>query len=227
MSRSRENFFRWCFSLASTLGIFSPQLALADVLRKIQNDPEFVKLSGDNKFVIDLRYATANNFMSTNVYQEFNQCFLHKESAGKLYHAARSLKELKPGWRLVLFDCLRPRSIQWKLWEKVKDTPQQHYVADPVKGSLHNYGLAVDLSIVDENGKEADMGTSFDTFSELSQPKFEDRFFAEKKLTIEQLSNRHLLRKVMTEAGFLQLQTEWWHYDAVAREQLKHYKIVE
>jgi D-alanyl-D-alanine dipeptidase len=114
------------------------------------------------------------------------------------------------------------------LWSAVVNTPQQKYVADPAKGSIHNFGLAVDLSLVDESGKEVDMGTPFDEFSELSEPATEARNLRLKRLEPRHVEQRQLLRTVMTEAGFIQLSSEWWHYDAVPSEQVfKSYRIIE
>jgi D-alanyl-D-alanine dipeptidase len=128
----------------------------------------------------------------------------------------------------VIYDALRPRSVQYVLWDKVKGTDRQKYVANPQHGSIHNFGFAVDVSILDENGKALDMGTPFDDFTALAQPRLEQAFLKAGKLTRQQLDNRLLLRKVMEDAGFIQLPVEWWHYDALPREKvMSEFEIVE
>jgi D-alanyl-D-alanine dipeptidase len=114
------------------------------------------------------------------------------------------------------------------LYAAVKGTARQPYVADPRTGSLHNFGFAIDLSLEDETGRELDMGTPFDDFTALSRPDQERENKEEGKLSTEQLEHRSILRNVMLKAGFIQLPIEWWHYDALPKEQVKaHYKIVE
>ena len=194
----------------------------------LANDKDFADMSDIQNVRVALRYASENNFLKKNVYGEFHQCFLHRIAAEKLRKAASELQEEKPGWKLLVFDCLRPRSIQVKLFGVVKGTAQQPYVADPKNGSVHNYGFAIDLSLEDEDGRELDMGTGFDDFSLLSQPRHEQEFLLAAKLTKEQFEHRLLLRRIMLQAGFLQLPIEWWHYDALPKEEVKkHYKIVE
>jgi L,D-peptidoglycan transpeptidase YkuD (ErfK/YbiS/YcfS/YnhG family) len=114
------------------------------------------------------------------------------------------------------------------MWRLVKETEQEAYVADPKRGSIHNFGAAVDVSIVDSTGLPLDMGTPFDYFGELAQPKYQERFLKEGKLTEEHLQNRKLLRGVMHEAGFQGIPDEWWHYNAFSLEEVKkRYSIVE
>lgn len=177
---------------------------------------------------VDLRYASTDNFMGEDLYQELRTAFLHKTAAKKLEKAALLLQKRKPGWKLLVFDGLRPREIQQRLWDKVKGTDKQAYVADPQKGSVHNYGFAVDLSLQDEQGKEVDMGTPFDSFEPLAQPKLEERFLREGKLAPAQVDHRRLLRDVMEKTGFKQFTLEWWHFDALPKEAVKaRYPIVE
>lgn len=114
------------------------------------------------------------------------------------------------------------------MWEIVRGTDKQKYVANPKTGSIHNYGCAVDLSIVDENGKELDMGTPFDYFGDLAQPRFEKKFLEEGKLTRTQIKNRQLLRHVMQKSGFQGILSEWWHFNGYPRKYVKeHYTIIE
>lgn len=197
-------------------------------MRFVSSSPEYAEIGAADGVAVDLRYATANNFVGRNLYGDFDRAFLHKIAAAKLLGAAERLGRIEPEYRLVIFDALRPRSVQWILWKKVEGTDQQRYVANPRGGSIHNFGFAVDLSILDESGRELDMGTPFDDFTELAQPRHEEKFLKEGRLTEGQVRNRRLLRQVMTEAGFQPLRHEWWHFNALPRSEVKtKYKIVE
>jgi D-alanyl-D-alanine dipeptidase len=194
----------------------------------LAHDPNYSDVSDILNIRTDLRYGSENNFLGKNLYGDFNRCFLHRVAAEKLRRAAGALAVTRPGWKLLIFDCLRPRSLQEKLFASVKGTSRQPYVANPRTGSIHNYGLAVDLSLEDEHGHEVDMGTKFDDFTPLAQPAQERANLAAGKLSREQVERRLLLRKIMTQAGFVQLPIEWWHYDALLKEEVrKIFKIVE
>ena len=158
----------------------------------------------DPTILLDLRYATTNNFVSEKMY-DCPRCFLRPEVAKAVLAAHKSLK--KKGFGLKMYDCYRPRPIQWKLWNKVHDPD---YVADPRQGSMHNRGMAVDLTIVDANGKELDMGTDFDFFGERAYHDFTD-------LPEVVLKNRELLLETMVANGFRHTRTEWWHYSYVPK----------
>jgi D-alanyl-D-alanine dipeptidase len=178
--------------------------------------------------VVELKYATADNFLGRNVYGSLTRCYLVREAALKLADAQKRLTALKPGWRLKIFDGARPRRIQAAMWETVKGTPQQPYVANPETGSMHNHGAAVDLSLVDDTGREADMGTPFDFFGDLAQPRWEEKFLEQGRLTAAQVANRRLLRTVMSDAGFLPISGEWWHFDAFPKDEVRRrFKIIE
>ncbi|MCJ7487022.1 MAG: M15 family metallopeptidase [Candidatus Aminicenantes bacterium] len=177
---------------------------------------------------VDLKYSTTDNFLGLDVYGALEKCFLQKEAARKLAAAQDLLTSLKPGWHLLIFDGARPRRIQVRMWEIVKDTPQREYVANPANGSIHNYGAAVDLTILKGDGHELDMGTPFDYFGDLAQPRLEEEFLKQGKLSEEQVGNRRLLRKVMNDAGFRPISVEWWHFDAFPREEVKkRFAIIE
>lgn len=151
--------------------------------------------------VEDMRYATPHNFLHTAVYTD-NRCWLKKSVANKLAVAARHLDNRRYGFRLKVWDCYRPRAVQYKMWEVM---PDARYVADPKKGSRHNTGNAVDLTIVDAQGREVEMPTEFDNFTPQAWPNA--------PTTPEAAYNRELLRYVMEQAGFKRLKTEWWHFD--------------
>lgn len=158
----------------------------------------------DSTIAIDLKYATTDNFVHTVMY-DCGRCLLRPEVAQAVVKAHRQLQ--KQGLGLKMFDCYRPRPIQWKLWEKV---PDPRYVADPRKGSMHNRGAAVDLTMVDSLGNELDMGTPFDFFGKQAWHSY-------KKLPEEVLQHRQLLKSTMESLGFQPTKTEWWHYAYVRR----------
>lgn len=148
---------------------------------------------------LDIRYATENNFTNEQLYP-CGRCYLIKEAAQALLKAQQKLK--KQNLSLVLFDCYRPLSVQKRLWEI---TPDPSYVTPPDKGSMHNRGLAVDISIIDETGMEVDMGTAYDYFGRKAHVDFYD-------LPDRVLKNRKILNDLMIEFGFKGIRTEWWHF---------------
>lgn len=197
-------------------------------MKKLEGNKDYVDISKFQGVKISLKYATTDNFMGIDMYGPFRTAYLHQDAAKKFERAAKALGKERPGWSFIVFDALRPRSVQWIMWDKVKDTPQRKYVANAEIGSAHNYGMALDLSLLDEKGQEVDMGTPFDSFSDLSEPRLEEGFLKEGKLTRVQMENRMVLRRIMTEAGFLQLSHEWWHYNALPEPEIrKRYTIVE
>jgi D-alanyl-D-alanine dipeptidase len=149
--------------------------------------------------LLDLRYATENNFVKEKMY-DCPRCFLRPEVAKAVIQVHQELQ--KQGLGLKMYDCYRPRPVQWKLWDKVPDT---NFVADPRKGSMHNRGVAVDLTIVDSTGKELDMGTGYDYFE---KEAYHDYY----NLPEPVLKNRKLLLEVMKKYGLQHTRTEWWHY---------------
>lgn len=190
---------------------------------------EYVELNKIPGVLVDLRYASKNNFTGEVLYDSHAaRPLLHRDAAEKLRIAASIIKAAHPEWNLLVLDALRPRSVQRRLWDCVKGTPQEIYVANPDRGSIHNFGLAVDLTIADQDGRELDMGTPFDSFEELAQPRHEEKFFAEGKLSAQQIAQRRLLRNAMTEAGFSPIPHEWWHFNAVDFVVAKeNYTIIE
>ncbi|MGC4104568.1 M15 family metallopeptidase [Ferruginibacter sp.] len=151
--------------------------------------------------LLDLRYAGTNNFMHVQLYPALNTTFLRKAAADSLLKIQQLLK--KKGLGIKIFDAYRPYAVTERMWEPVKD---DRYAADPKKGSGHNRGIAVDLTLVDlKTKKELPMGTGFDNFTDSAHHAFTD-------LPKEILQNRLLLKKIMEEHGFKALDTEWWHY---------------
>ncbi len=153
----------------------------------------------DSTIIIDMRYATENNFVGEKLY-ECGRCFLRPEAARAVVAAHREFR--RQGLSLKMLDCYRPRPIQWKLWEKV---PDRRYVSDPRKGSMHNRGAAVDLTLADSTGRQLEMGTPYDFFGPAAHPSYQN-------LPDTVLANRALLRETMIRHGFRPIRTEWWHY---------------
>lgn len=173
----------------------------------------------DSGIVVDLRYSTTDNFIGLDMYGNFNACYLQEDVAEKLVAAQQFLKKKYPFYSLVIYDAVRPLHIQQQMWDTLKLPPGQKtkYLSNPGNGSLHNYGAAVDLSIIDENGIPLDMGTPFDFFGEKAHPVKEKELLESGELSQRQVFNRELLRSVMRQAGFFGIQTEWWHFNACTR----------
>jgi D-alanyl-D-alanine dipeptidase len=192
------------------------------------NNGDFLPLQQGPGLRVDLRYASPNNFVGKSLYDPSTVPRLHRVAWEKLRIAAQFLSENHSDYCLLIFDALRPRSVQKLLWEAVKGTDHERYVANPERGSIHNYGMAVDLSICDLEGRELDMGTAFDAFTPLAEPQLEERLFEEGLLSREHIENRMILRNAMQEAGFIQLPHEWWHYEALDRDEVRSkFTIVE
>ena len=153
------------------------------------------------EILLDMKYATADNFLGQVVY-DCAECYLRKATAQALVAAQKDF--VARGYSLKLFDCYRPLSVQKKMW---KILPGTHYVANPAKGSKHNRGAAVDLTLVEiATGKEVDMGTPFDTFSPKAHHSYTD-------LPKEILVHRQLLKEVLGKHNFKPIFSEWWHYE--------------
>lgn len=208
--------------------VFCQQTAESETAKKMHEIGLVNIKTIDKTIVVDLKYATGDNFTGKNMYGDFCEAYLQPEVAKMLANAQKKLKEKHKNWRIVIYDAARPRSVQQKMWEVVKNSNWKNYVANPSRISMHSYGVAVDVSIVDEYGKAIDMGAEFDEFTEKSQPRYEQKFLHEKKLTQQQVNNRLVLRNVMKSAGFRAIQNEWWHFEAMTREQAKQkYKPID
>ncbi|SEI53764.1 D-alanyl-D-alanine dipeptidase [Dyadobacter koreensis] len=178
------------------------------------------------EILVELKYATPDNFMKKNVYGDLTHAYLQPEMATKLSKASTLLKQAKPGYKLLVYDAARPNSAQYKLWDALDDLkipPRQktQYVADPKIGSNHNFGCAIDLTVVDEKGIPLDMGTKYDFFGPLAYPRSEQEMLKQGKLTAKQISNRNILRKAMVQSGFTVNTTEWWHFDGMSKKQAR------
>ena len=183
----------------------------------------------DKTIRVSLMYSRSNNFTGEVLYTDLTKAYLHPLAAHALVKAQAKLKELRPDLSLIIFDATRPMSIQQKMWDKVKNTSKDIYVSNPANGGgLHNYGLAVDISICKLNGDTITMGTKVDHMSLASHVDNENNLVAKRIITKEAQQNRELLRLVMQDAGFKPLRTEWWHFNFRSRAQAKQFfKVVK
>ena len=182
----------------------------------------------DESIKIDLVNSDPDkNFFRENFYDGLNKAYLRKEVAQKLSSAQKLLKSNFPEYSLLIMDAVRPRSVSQLMYEKMKGTKFEKFVASPQKGSMHNYGIAVDVSIVDKNRKEIDMGFTPFYKNNLSIYWNYARFkmFG---LSKAQKQNRKLLSDIMQKAGFMPLSYEWWHFDGIPKNDArKKYQIID
>jgi D-alanyl-D-alanine dipeptidase len=203
--------WKWISSALAALaiitlaGLFSQ--AGAFTLEELERNDPLVNIRAVNPdIVVDMRYATDNNFLHRVLYKS-PECFLRRSVAEKLSKANDSLKA--KGYGVKCWDCYRPHSVQVEMW---KILPDARYVADPKKGSNHNRGIAVDVTLVDFKGQEMEMPTGFDDFRQIAWRDYQD-------LPEKQKKNRAILRNAMEQAGFKSIRTEWWHYDGAKPSQ--------
>jgi len=162
-------------------------------------DTSWVELLAlDSTFVLDVKYATKDNFTGEILY-DCGKVYLRRKVAEDLVKAHATVKT--QGYRMKIYDGYRPLSVQWRMWEK---TPNKNYVADPRKGSMHNRGCAVDLTLVDAQGNELDMGSPFDFFGKEAHLDFPH--------SQQVKANRKVLQDAMKKHNFKTIKTEWWHF---------------
>ncbi|TQK05467.1 D-alanyl-D-alanine dipeptidase [Herbaspirillum sp. SJZ107] len=187
----------------------------------IAGDPAFRHLSTIAGIGVDLRYATPHNFTGRDLYSPFDCAWLHRDAAAALERAVAWLARHAPGHTLLVLDALRPQRVQQQLWDALDGTGLRIYLADPARGSIHSYGMALDVTLLDPAGRELDMGTGFDDMTELSHPALEEGFLRAGALTDQQVAQRRLLRDAMVQAGFVGINTEWWHFDCGDRDHVR------
>lgn len=188
-------------NIKDTLIVLPEVKELRENNSEIIKDTSFVNIQTlSSGFVLDLKYATTDNFLHQKVY-DCPECFLRISTAKALVKANQEL--IKKGFRIKLYDCYRPLDVQKKMW---KILPGTNYVANPKKGSKHNRGAAVDLTLVDSFGNELDMGTKFDFFGREAHHTYLN-------LPKEVLQNRKLLKQTLAKYNFKSIYNEWWHYE--------------
>ena len=194
----------WCISGFAQPGTPARISSVQVFKESVQADP--LKQMDDLKktvpgILLDLRYATKSNFTGKKLYPWAKTTYMRTAAAKALLGIQQSLN--RKGYGLKVFDAYRPWSATNKMWELVKD---ERYVANPAKGSNHNRGLAIDLTLVQwPSGSELDMGTGFDNFTDTAHHNFT-------RLSQNILNNRKLLKETMEQQGFKSFESEWWHY---------------
>ncbi len=174
---------------------------IPEEIKQIDYDvSQWMEITEKHGAILDIRYATENNFTKKQIYP-CGRCFLRPELATRIKTLQKDIFK-RYGMRLKLFDCYRPRPAQQKLWDIV---PDERYVALPANGSMHNRGLAIDITLVDSKGVELDMGTPFDFFGPEAHTTNVD-------LPEKVLKNREILAKMMDVHGLKGISTEWWHF---------------
>lgn len=182
---------------------------------------DFVHLSTIDGIAVDIRYAGVSNFAGRRLYEGMDCAWLRRPAAQGLAVAAQWLAHHRPGYRLMVLDALRPQRVQEAIWQQVRGTSMAPYFAEPVRGSIHSFGMAVDVTLLDPQGRESDMGTGYDEMNRLSHPSLETRHLALGELSAAHLVERGWLYAAMAEGGFKGIATEWWHFDHGNRDQVR------
>ena len=187
----------------------------------------------DKTIIVDLKYSSEDNFVGEDMYGELVDAYFEKEFADRVAHAQRILQSRHPEYTLLIYDAARPISVQRYMHQLVQGTEFEDFVADGTRGGRHNYGVAVDLTIVHKDGTPLDMGAEFDEFSDAaavkgtpdtSDPKTRSvdvyeayilSLVAQDVISVEAANNRILLIEVMHEAGLVPYRREWWHFEEI------------
>lgn len=182
----------------------------------------------DPSIFVSLMYSRPDNFCGVVLYGDLREAYLHPKAMAALKKAQRRLKQLRPDLSLKVYDAARPMSIQQKMWNHVKGTSKDIYVSNPAHGGgMHNYGMAVDITLCNLKGDTLDMGTKIDYMGAAAHIDREQQLVASHRISKRALKNRRLLREVMRYAGWRALRTEWWHFNMCSRATAKkYYKVI-
>lgn len=182
----------------------------------------------DSSIRVSLMYGRADNFTGRVLYTDLHTAYLHPEAARALRKAQAELRRLRPDLSLIVFDAARPMSVQQRMYDVVRGTPKNIYVSNPRNGGgLHNYGLAVDITLCDARGDTLPMGTKIDYMGQLAHVKLEGQMRTAGRLSAAALANRRLLRRAMAAGGFKVLSIEWWHFNLRSRAEARaRYKVI-
>nr|WP_294860408.1 M15 family metallopeptidase [uncultured Fluviicola sp.] len=179
----------------------------------------------------ELKYATSDNFMHRVLYDTLNKPYVQIDVARRLDKSQEYLTGRNSNYHLLVYDGLRPLSVQWEMWNALDTIPafeRGKFVSNPRNGSVHNYGAAVDVTICTANKKPLDMGAGYDDIRKIAYPSLESEFLATGEITQGQIDNRKLLRRTLKSQGFSNIPTEWWHFNAFPRPVVKSkYQLVE
>ena len=197
--------------------VFTSAIAVSQT----RNETDFTQLMADYGLVdvshldpgltVDMRYSTTNNFVGKDMYGTFTTPYLTQATADALLDAVHRLQRVDSLYGIVIYDAARPLSVQRIMWNVVKGTPQEKYVARPNRGGPHNYGIAVDIGLTFA-GEPLDMGTDFDNFTPSAHITDESTLVRQGKISAAAKRNRELLRRAMTLSGFQTYSREWWHF---------------
>ena len=193
----------------------------------IASHPDFRRLDSIGGLAVDLRYAGINNFSKRVLYREGEHAidcgFIRREAAEGLELAVAWLLTQRPGYRLLVLDALRPQRVQEAIWAQAAGTHMEMYFANPDAGSVHSYGMAVDVTLLDAQGDECDMGTGFDEMTAASHPVLHAEHLALGVLKAAHLVERGWLAAAMSRSGFRGISTEWWHFDFGDRQSVRQH----
>jgi D-alanyl-D-alanine dipeptidase len=190
-------------------------------LEDVAGHPQFQSLRTLPGVAVDLRYASDNNFVGRNLYGSHDLAWLHVHAAQGVAQSVEWLRGHHATLTLAVLDALRPHRVQVELWDFLEGTPLRQYLADPARGSIHSFGMAVDVTLLDADGRELDMGTAFDALSVESHPQHESEHLRSGALRPIHIANRDILRAAMTRGGFRGISSEWWHFDHGDRERVR------
>ncbi len=196
-------------------------MSRTQAIESIAGHADFRSLASIGGIHVELRYATANNFVGRDLYSPFDCEWLHRHAAEGLERTVAWLALQRADVSLLVLDALRPQRVQEELWASLQGTDLLGYLANPVRGSIHSFGMAVDITLVDRHEQELDMGTPFDDLSERSHPALEGAMLSRGELTAAQIANRQLLRDAMQQGGFKGINSEWWHFDCGDRDVVR------
>lgn len=170
---------------------------------------------------IQMVYATPYNFMGRVLYEGLDDAYLVPEAMEKLKKANELLRKKRMDLHLIVYDAARPRSIQEQMWSVVEGTDLEDFVANPHQGGggPHNFGIAVDVTLVDCTGHPIPMGSEYDYFGDRARVDLEPKLIEKGEINQRELLNRQLLREIMTGAGWEVEPSEWWHFNAMSRSE--------
>ena len=222
------------FFILSVLDAFSQsdrnhQTSYGELDMKLSNMGFVDVATLDSAIVVDLIYAKTDNFVGSAMYDGLTRAWLHPKAAAALKTAQSELSRIHPGYALKICDASRPMSVQKQMYAAVRGTSKARYVSNPANGGgLHNYGLAVDVTIVDNNRQELEMGTKVDYLGQESSVGYENEMLSKGIISKQAVENRKLLREVMRKGGFWVLPSEWWHFNLVNRPTaIRDYKLLD
>ena len=187
----------------------------------VPGHPDFRSLRDIPGVRHELRYGSADNFAGRDLYSPYDCAWLHREGADALERSRDALAKSHLHLSLLVLDALRPQRVQERLWAQLEGTGLQIYLANPQRGSIHSFGMAVDVTLCDARGRELDMATPFDDLTERSHPVLEEALLAKGEIARAGVENRRILRAAMAAGGWQGISREWWHFDAGDRERIR------